>query len=131
MARRRNPDDGWRSYGPGKYDSMVDSFLHTAGFFDEETGDVEGPGFYWLMVGDILKAAQYGAKEEGDELTQEETDELRETAAVIGSEDSQGFVSVEYFDSAKEAREKWKEIEDEVADFYEEEEGDEDDEDEG
>jgi hypothetical protein len=123
--RRNNPEGGgWRSYGPGKFDSMVDSFIFQAGLdgLDEETGDVQGPGWFGLAVGNILKMAEDGAKEQDDELTPDERDELADTAAVILSESDQGFVSVEYFDTAAEAREKWKEIEEEVSGFFDEDE---------
>jgi hypothetical protein len=121
MAKRRqNAEQGWRSYGPGKFDSMVDSFLWGAtmdGGADEELGESEGFGWYGLMVGDILKDAERGAAENGDALTEEERDELRGTKAVILSENSQGFVGVDYYDNEDDAREAWKKLEDEYADF--------------
>lgn len=123
---RRNPDaggGGWRSYGPGKFDSMVDSFLWSASmdgaFFDEELGESEGFGFYGLAVGGILEAAERAAKDDGDELTAAERDELRGTAAVIMSEGSQGFVGVDYYKTEKAARDAWKQIEAEYEAFSE------------
>jgi hypothetical protein len=118
--RKRNPDEGWRSYGPGKFDSMVDSFLYDAvmdGWGDEETGDSETVGHFDLMVGKILEAAEHGATLQSDVLTAGERDELKTTKAIIMEEGSQGFVGVEYFDKAADARAKWKEIEDDVAEF--------------
>jgi len=127
MARKRrkkkNPETGWRSYGMGKFDSMVDSFLHADGNVDEETGESDGPGWYGLLVGDILETAERGAEMMNDTLTEGEREELKGTAAVILSEDSQGFVSSRYFDTAAEARKVWKQVEKEVAGFYEDEEG--------
>lgn len=122
MARRRkrNPDEGWRSYGPGKFDSMVDSFLWDAsldGWTDEEAGEADGAGYYALFVGDVLDMATTGASAHGESLTDGERAELKDTKAIILSEDSQGFVGVEYFDKAADARAKWKEIVDEVAEF--------------
>ena len=115
---RNNPtepqEDGIRRYGLGKFDTMLDSFLWTAaldGGPDEELGEVEGFGWYGLMIGDLLEAAGRVAKEEGDELTEEEREEMAATKAVIMSEDNQGFVSMDYFEDEKEAREKWAEIE--------------------
>ena len=122
--KRRNPETGWRSYGPGKFDSMVDSFLwdmSLEGWVDEEAGDVQTTGYYALFVGDVLDMATTGASGQGEILTDVERDELRGTKAIILSEDDQG---VEYFDSAKAARKKWKEIESEVAEAEGMEEGD-------
>lgn len=133
MKTQRSNPEGWRSYGPGKFDSMVDSFLYSAtleGWGDEETGDVEGPGAYTLIVGSILEAAEAGAKNENETLTEAERDELKDDRAVILREDSQGFVSVDYYESEADARHDWKEIEEDVAGFYEEDEGEEDGEDE-
>ena len=101
---------------------MVDSFLHADGNTDEETGESDGPGWYGLLVGDILETAERGAKMLGDELTEEEREELQGTAAVIMREGNDGGVSVEYYDTAAAARKVWKAIEKEVAEFYEDDE---------
>lgn len=121
MPRKaRNPEtSGWRSYGPGKFDSMVDSFLWGEG--DEEVGDVEGPGYFILLTGDLVTVAEAGAAEQGEELNEDERAELAESKGVIMSEDSQGFVSATYYDTAAEARKEWKGIEEEVGGFYEDE----------
>jgi hypothetical protein len=130
MARRKpNPEQGWRSYGPGKFDSMVDSFLWSAAldgsWEDEQVGESEGFGYYSLVVGDIAAMAEHGAEETGDDITPDERDELKGTAAVIMSENSQGFVGVDYFDTEKDARKAWADIEEAYNEF--ESEGDDED----
>lgn len=136
MRTRRSNPEGWRSYGPGKFNSMVDSFLYAAimdGWGGDEVGDVEGPGAYTLMLGNVLEAAEHGAELSKDTLTQAERDEIKDDNGIIMREDDQGFVSVDYYDSEATAREAWKDVENEVAEFYDDEdeaedEGDDDDE---
>jgi hypothetical protein len=126
VARRRSNAGGWRSYGPGKFDSLVDSFLYAAtldGGADEEAGESETTGWNGLLEGNILKTARDYAVQQGEDLTEDEVAELRDTAAVILTENSQGFVTVDYYTDAKEARAEWEKIEAEVAEA----EGDEDD----
>ena len=43
-GRGRNPrgkkDEGWRSYGPGKFNSIVDSYVNEDGEGEPEEGDI-------------------------------------------------------------------------------------------
>lgn len=109
---------------------MADSFLHAAAGdgVDEELGESEGFGWYGLMEGDILASAERGAADLGDELTPEERRELKRTKAVILSENSQGFVGVEYYTSLKKARAEWKKVERDYDEFVAEGDDDEGDE---
>jgi hypothetical protein len=116
-----NPSNtGWRSYGPGKFESMVDSFLWGEG--EEDIGDVQGPGYFILITGDLVKYAEDGAAEQGEELNEDERAELAESKGVIMSEDSQGLVGATYYDTEAQARKEWKAVQKEVGEFYEDDE---------
>ena len=108
----------FRSYGPGKFDSLFDSWIYAVsldGGPDEEVGNVyeigEWYGFMSLDSQDAKQAVVDAAKEAGDApLTEEEQEELNNTVAVIIFENSQGFVQVEdYFDMG-EAHKDWNRI---------------------
>jgi hypothetical protein len=107
---------GIRSYGPGKFDTIVDSYVYSVsldGGADEELGDVSETGrWYGLMRGQgLLEAVEKQAAEEKDQLTQDEKDLFKEEGGVILSEDDQGFVTVDYFDTKEALEQKWTEIE--------------------
>jgi hypothetical protein len=105
---------------PGKFDNDLDHAMYLLALdgADAECGDSSVYRWYGLMTG----------------VTRDDTGTLSPTARqimrrdsmsyplhVIVSEDSQGFVSVDYYDSAKEAEEAWEEIEEECAEMYGEE----------
>jgi hypothetical protein len=130
--RRANPkEEGWRSYGPGKYDSIVDSYVHaldTEGWGDEEIGDVQDFGWYGKMgpaePGFLLgsDAVPRIAKEEKDEITMEERKELRDVIGVIIEENDQGFVGISYFTSKAKLKKAWDKIAADAEEFYEQQE---------
>jgi predicted nucleic acid-binding OB-fold protein len=131
--RRANPsgETGWRSYGPGKYDSIVDSYVHaldSEGWGDEEIGDVQDFGWYGLMgpaeAGFLLEpdAVPRIAREEKDELTLEERKELRDVIGVIIEENDQGFVGVTYFTSKTKLKKAWEKLAADAEEFYQEQE---------
>lgn len=123
----KNPGEtGWRKYGPGKYDAIVDSYVHALdgeGWGDEEIGDVSDFGWYGLMSGDagfLLEpdAIPRIAREEKDRLTPEEMRELKETVGVIIHENDQGFVGVTYYKSAVKLKKAWEKLAEEAEEFY-------------
>jgi hypothetical protein len=133
LRRQANPrgETGWRSYGPGKYNSIVDSYVHaldTEGWGDEEIGDVQDFGWYGLMgpmeAGELLEpdAVPRIAREEKDQLTPEERRELKETVGVIIEENDQGFVGVTYYKSKKQLKKAWDKIAEDAEEFYKEQE---------
>jgi chaperonin cofactor prefoldin len=112
---------GIRGYGPGKFDTIVDSYVYhvTLEGVDSEVGDVQDMGWFGVMGGkDLLAAVERAASEEGDKLTPEEKELFKDDGGVIISEDGQGFVSVDYFNTKAELDQKWSEIEDEAETFY-------------
>lgn len=129
MAKRKNPEEtGLRSYGPGKYDSIVDSYVHALdgeGWGSEELGDVSDFGWYGLMgpadAGFLLEpdAVPRIAREEKDQLTLEEMKKLRSVVGVIINETDTGFVHIEYFGSEKALKKTWEGIAAEAEEFYE------------
>jgi len=114
-----------RSYGPGKFDNIIDSYVYALsgeGWTTEEVGDVGDFGWYgWFELGpEALKRTEEIAADERDRLDPEERELIRESYGVILSEDEQGFVSVDYFDTEKELKRRWAKIEAEAEEFYEE-----------
>ena len=97
---------------PGKFEGTADEELAEELYAaigdgaDEELGDVEGFGWYGLLV-DFETAA-------GD------------TVHVIVNEDHQGFFDYEEYDTAAQARRAWKQLEKEYEEFEESADGDDD-----
>jgi hypothetical protein len=103
------PQDGIRAYGPGKFNTILDAYVYAVsleGGCNDETGDVSETGrWYGLMRSgrsifrnhDPMLAA----------LNEAEHEMLTSSAGVILSEDSQGFVSVDYYDTPKELDAAW------------------------
>ena len=116
-----------RRYGPGKFDTILDSYVYQVsmdGCLDEETGESETTGWYGIMQedsdGSLATAIAKAAYEGGETLTLGETEMiLRDFAGVILSEDSQGFVSVEYFETKAALHKAWRRIEDAVEEMTE------------
>lgn len=125
---------GIRSYGPGKFNTIIDSYAYELtldGHVDEEASYPEGGGWFGFIEVDQAFADRIHeiAKEQKDELTDEEQDLLDESKAIILSENSDGLVAVTWFDDSKEAKEDWTAIEDELHGDDEDEEDDEDEDD--
>lgn len=102
-----------RSYGPGKFSTILDAYVYDVsldGGCDEELGSVDESGWYGLM--------RNGFKDHDpllETLNEDEQAQLTECAGVILSEDSQGFVSVDYYDTDEALNAAWAEIEQEQA----------------
>lgn len=123
---------GIRSYGPGKFSTILDSHAYGVtldGGVDEEASyPQEGSGWYGLIwIDDGFRDVVSTDAENADEaLTKEEEDLLDDSVAVIFFERSDGIVEVDWFETKKEAEQQWAEI---LVDTEEdEEEGEEDDE---
>jgi len=124
---------GIRSYGPGKFDTIIDSYaFDVASEFgvDNEESYPEGGGWYGYMAIDAPteKLVRKIAEKNDDQLTEEEVDLLETSAAVIFFERSDGIVEADWFDNEKKAQKAWAAIE---AEFEEEEDGDEDEDEDG
>lgn len=124
-----------RRYGPGKFNTILDSYVYSLSLDgdDWQEGDVSEQGVVCSGVTLGPEALEYVEKlaaEAKDTLTQEERDLIRDSYGAILSENEQGFVAVDYYDTKKEYDSDHEEIADDLS--PEEEEGDEqaDDEDE-
>ena len=117
-------NDTIRPYGPGKFDTILDSYVYSVsldGGCDSECGSVDETGrWYGMMRGSL--SLSHADKRDCDyfDLNSAERAELTKYAGVIVSEDSQGFVSVEYFKTTEELDEAWSEIEIEYTDMQDE-----------
>jgi hypothetical protein len=113
MTYRKN---GLRSYGPGKFTNVVDSYVYDLsldGWADEEMGDVETFNFYsrFELGAQALKAVQELAKSADDKLTMSEAKLLRKSAGCIIEVHNNGFVYIEYFPSRAALDKQWTKIE--------------------
>jgi len=102
--------DTLRPYGPGKFNTILDSLVYDLsldGGPDEETGDVSETGtWYGLLRGSVEISADV-LSVAGETLTDSEKAFLSRQLGAILSENDQGFVSVEYFESAEELELSW------------------------
>jgi hypothetical protein len=111
----RNPP-----YGPGKFDNILDNALYLLSLDgpDAECGNSgEGDGWYGLM----LNVTREDLAPSPEVRRYMRAEEINFPLHAIIFEDSRGFVSVNYYESAKEAEEEWEEIERECAEMYGEE----------
>jgi len=113
-------DEGIRSYGPGKFYTILDSHIYVVtleGFTDEEASYGEGQGWYGLVWidADTIKFVRDVAAEENDKLTREEEEQLEDSAAVIFFERSDGIVEASWYDNQEDAQKDWDEIEADVS----------------
>lgn len=123
--------DTWafRRYGSGKFRYLIDEYIYQYVLEADEhqAGDVESPMGYnaaiWMredettreFFNDLKKAVEDG----GEVLTEDEAAGLRDCQGIIVNEDSDGFVTVDYWRNNSEARLEWLEIERQVAEDYE------------
>lgn len=115
---------GIRRYGPGKYNTILDSYIHSMvleGMGGESCGDVSEVGFAAdsIELGDeeALKEVERIAAENNDTLTQEEKSMVLDSYGAILVENEQGFVTVDYYDDEKEEEldKDWEEIEEDAS----------------
>ena len=102
-----------RPYGPGKFSTILDSYVYSVsldGGCDAECGSVSESGYWYGMMrhGHTIFRDHDPMRESLNEAEQEQ---LTSCAGVIITEDSQGFVYVEYFDKMDELDAKWAAIE--------------------
>lgn len=110
----------WRSYSPGKFDSIVDSYVYQISMdgLGEEVGDVQDFGWYGRLDGPILNDVRKAALAAGDRLTSVETSELKPVVGAILHESDQGFVTVAYFNKRKQLMQAWDGVQEDAESFY-------------
>lgn len=122
-ASRRGEKGDIRSYGPGKYDSIIDGYVHGLSLDSGDgLGDVEHFGYYSAVdLGrSVLHDIEKEAAESGDLLTTAEKNLIRGSAGAILEENSQGFVRVEYYPTKRALEKAWARIEKEYEKFEDE-----------
>jgi hypothetical protein len=105
--------NGIRPYGPGKFDTIIDSWLYYSICLVDQCGDSAELGeWYGLANGPLLSDCR-GA------LTPQEAKFLDRCVGAIISETSDGFVWVQYFTNKRKLRREWQEIQHEMQKFEE------------
>jgi len=110
-------DDTIRPYGPGKFDTILDSYVYSVSLdgTDMECGSVDETGrWYGAIIGGLDLSHADKRDNAYFDLNSVEREELRTCAGVILTECSQGFVSVEYYETEEKLREVWAEIESDI-----------------
>jgi hypothetical protein len=110
--------DTIRSYGPGKFSTILDSYVYSVsldGGCDAETGDSSTTGWYGLMRHGRTIFRDHDPMLET--LNEAEREKLTTCAGVILFEDSNGFVSITYYDTEEKLDAVWAQIEKENEEF--------------
>ena len=110
--------NGIRSYGPGKFHTIIDSHAYEMMALDgiDEEISIEGGGWYYgfMMLGaDGAERIKEIAEEAKEPLTEDEENFLRQQAAVIFFERSDGIVETTWYNDELAAKQDWEEIENE------------------
>lgn len=112
---KNTQEDEIRSYGPGKFNTIVDSYIYTTSLdgCDDEAGSVQDQGWSGLFRGPIhCKGSDMdgwaAARIDGWDLNAAEIRQLNECEGIILREDSSGFVDVEYYDTGDELELAWE-----------------------
>lgn len=115
-------ETGIRSYGPGKFDTILDSYVYDVSLegADDECGESDSFGWFGLMRNGRTIFKDHDPFLET--LNEEEQETLENCAGVIVSEDSNGFVSVDYYDTDEELNKAWADIIEECAKYEEQDE---------
>ena len=111
---------GIRPYGPGKFDTILDSYVYGVtlnGGTDAEFSSASGSWFGLLRHGRTIFQDHDPFLET---LNDEERDKLTSAAGVIVREDSDGFVGVSYYHNEPALDAAWQQLEDEYLEEEEE-----------
>ena len=115
-------NDTIRPYGPGKFSTILDSYVYSVsldGGCDEEEGSVSECGeWYGIMRNGRTIFRDHDPLLET--LNTAEQDQLTSSAGVILREDSNGFVSVTYYDTDESLETAWSQIVDGFREYLEE-----------
>jgi len=117
-------EDDIRTYGPGKFNTILDSYVYQVsldGGCDDEIGSVDEGGWFGLMRNGHTIFKDHDPLLET--LNEAEREKLTSSAGVILSEDSNGFLSVDYFNTDAELDEAWDRIVSDHEDIETEDEG--------
>lgn len=109
---------GIRSYGPGKFTHLIDSFawdLAMEWSADWECSDPNGGEWYGFVELNAPERARLReiALESGQGLVQDEEEFLDDSVAIILRERTDGIVEATWYDDAAEAAKDWAKVEEE------------------
>src|SRR5438445_12059889 len=99
---------GIRPYGPGKFSTILDCYVYEVsldGGCDDETGSTEYGRWYGLMKNGRTIFRDHDPMLSS--LNEDEQAQLTGCAGVIISEDSNGFVSVHYYNTPEQLDDAW------------------------
>ena len=112
-------ETGIRSYGPGKFNTMLDAYVYSVSLEgstdDEISSEYSGTWYGLIRHGHTIWSDQDPDREA---LTEAEADYLRACAGAILTEDTQGFVYVEYFDNMTDLDNMWRDLQTQYASQY-------------
>ena len=100
--------DTIRPYGPGKFSTILDEYVYQVsldGGCDEEIGSVDEGGWFGLMRSGRTIFRDHDPLLET--LNEAEREKLTSCAGVILSEDSNGFVYVDYYETEADLDAAW------------------------
>ena len=115
--------DPIRQYGLGKFNTIVDSYVYQVsldGGPDLELGSVSENGIWYGMMRHGLTIF-HDNDPMLETLNDSEQELLTSSAGVIITEDSQGFVNVDYFEDMADLDKAWSRIEKDFEDNEQEE----------
>jgi len=104
-------EDNIRSYGPGKFNTILDEYVYQVsldGGCDDEISDAEASAWFGLMRNGRTIFKDHDPLLET--LNEAEQEKLTSSAGVILSEDSNGFVYVDYYKTEDELNAAWDRI---------------------
>jgi hypothetical protein len=110
--KNKDLGQGIRPYGPGKFSTVLDAYVYQVsldGGCDAEVGSSTDVGWWGLMRHGHTIFQDHDPFLEP--LNEQEQEQLQNCAGCILTEDSQGFVYVEYFDNEKALDAKWAQVE--------------------
>lgn len=113
-------DGGIRSRGPGKFGTILDSYVYGAtmeGGADVEVSYPDGKGWFGFvrMDRDMRAHVAQLAREDNNELTVAELEMLNENSAIILHERSDGYVESTWYHDVTKATRVWDKLEAEVS----------------
>ena len=92
---------------------------------DDEIGDVSEQGIWYGKIyrgtDTIYSLIKAKIEEDEEKLTPEEEEYLADVIGIIVSEDDQGFVNVDYYESDEDLKKDWDKIVDDMSEDDEEE----------
>jgi hypothetical protein len=113
--------NGIRPYGPGKFSTVLDSYVYSVsldGGCDDQESNSDAGIWYGIMRNGRTIFRDHDPLLET--LTPEEQEKLTSSAGVILREDSNGFVYVDYYATKEDLETAWSAVVKDFAEYEEE-----------